>query len=247
MNFTMFVSAGLARQILISTAINRVETPPQTGSNPAPLRVAVIEDECIIRNLLEKVIAKEADLEFCGAWATGEEALSALHGLRPDVVLVDLELPGISGEDCIRALADTLPCAAFIVHTVHEDAERVFNALQAGANGYLLKGLSPKAMVEGIHAAHRGGSPLSPEIAGMVIRAFKKDGVKKPSIPLPSLSPRERQVLELLATGLAPKEAAADLQISYETVRDYLKQIYQKLNVRSRTEAVLRFLEAEEE
>jgi DNA-binding NarL/FixJ family response regulator len=206
----------------------------------------VIEDERIMRTLLEKVIAKEPDLELCGAWGTGEEALAALHKLKPDVVLVDLELPGISGEDCIRALDGILPCTAFIVHTVHDDAERVFNALQAGANGYLLKGLSPKVMVEGIHSAHRGGSPLSPEIAGMVIRAFKKESVKKPSIPLPSLSPRERQVLELLATGLAPKEAAAELQISYETVRDYLKQIYQKLHVRSRTEAVLRFLESEE-
>lgn len=199
-----------------------------------------------MRSLLEKLIAKQADLELCGAWGSGEEALAALHALKPDVVVVDLELPGISGEDCIRALAGILPTAAFVVLTVHENAERVFGALQAGANGYLLKGSSTEVIVSGIHAAHRGGSPLSPEIAGMVIRAFQKKSAKKPPIPLPSLSPRERQILELLATGMAPKEAAAELRISYETVRDYLKQIYQKLHVRSRTEAVLRFLEADD-
>ncbi len=199
-----------------------------------------------MRKLLEKLIAKQADLDLCGAWGSGEEALAPLHVLRPDVVVVDLELPGISGEDCIRALAAILPCAAFVVLTVHENAERVFGALQAGANGYLLKGASSEVIVSGIRAAHSGGAPLSPEIAGMVIRAFHKSGGKKPSIPLPSLSPRERQILELLATGMVPKEAAAELRISYETVRDYLKQIYQKLHVRSRTEAVLRFLEADE-
>ena len=108
-----------------------------------------------------------------GAWGSGEEALAALHSLHPDVVVVDLELPGISGEDCIRALSAILPSAAFIVLTVHEDAERVFGALQAGANGYLLKGSPSAVIVSGIQAAHQGGAPLSPEIAGMVIRAFQ--------------------------------------------------------------------------
>lgn len=225
--------------------MNPTATPADSGEQTAPLRVAVIEDDRIMRSLLEKLIAKQADLELCGAWGRGEEALAALHALRPDVV-VDLELPGISGEDCIRTLAAMLPSAAFVVFTVHENAERVFGALQAGANGYLLKGSSTEVIVSGIHAAHRGGAPLSPEVAGMVIRAFQKHSAKKPPIPLPTLSPRERQILGLLATGMAPKEAAADLRISYETVRDYLKQIYQKLHVRSRTEAVLRFLEADE-
>lgn len=220
--------------------------PPPSGEPAAALRIALIEDDRTMRSLLEKLIAKQADLELCGAWGSGEAALAALNALRPDVVVVDLELPGISGEDCIRALAAILPSAAFVVLTVHENAERVFGALQAGANGYLLKGSSTEVIVSGIHAAHRGGAPLSPEVAGMVIRTFQKHRAKKPPIPLPSLSPRERQILELLATGMAPKEAAAELGISYETVRDYLKQVYQKLHVRSRTEAVLRFLEADD-
>lgn len=215
-----------------------------SGEKAAPLRVAVIEDDRVMRALLEKLIAKQSDLELCGVWGSGEEALAALDLLRPDVVVVDLELPGISGEECIRVLSVNLPCAAFVVLTVHEDAGRFFGALQAGANGYLLKGSSPAAIVSGIHAVHCGGAPLSPEVASMVIRAFQTNSSKKAPVPLPSLSPRERQILELLATGMVPKEAAAELNISYETVRDYLKQIYQKLHVRSRTEAVLRFLEA---
>lgn len=137
------------------------------------------------------------------------------------------------------ALSAILPCTAFVVLTIHEDPNRVFGALQAGANGYLLKGSAPADICSGIRAAHRGKSPLSPEIASMVIRAFQKNMGKKPPLPLPLLSPRERQILERLATGMAPKEAAANLEISYETVRDYLKQIYKKLHVRSRTEAVL--------
>jgi DNA-binding NarL/FixJ family response regulator len=219
---------------------------PTESQIPATLRIGVIEDDTTMRTLLVKLISKRADLEVCGAWSSGEEALAVLATLSPDVVVVDLELPGISGEECIRSLSGILPCAAFVVLTVHENAERVFGALQAGANGYLLKGSALAEIVPAIHAAHRGGSPLSPEIAGLVIRAFQNQSLKKVPIPLPSLSPRERQILELLATGMVPKEAAAELGISYETVRDYLKQIYQKLHVRSRTEAVLRFLESGE-
>lgn len=220
------------------------QKPADQESRKHPLRVGVIEDDRIMRTLLEKLISKQAEFHLCGSWDSGEAALTGIHSIKPDVMVVDLELPGISGEDCIRAMSAILPCTAFVVLTIHGNAERVFGALQAGANGYLLKGSAADVIVSGIQAAHRGGSPLSPEIAGMVIRAFQKKDSKKPQIPLPTLSPRERQILELLATGIAPKEAAAELNISYETVRDYLKQIYQKLHVRSRTEAVLRFLES---
>jgi DNA-binding NarL/FixJ family response regulator len=225
---------------------NLTDWMPTESHFPPALQIAVIEDDLTMRTLLTKLIGKQEDLEVCGAWSSGEEALAALDSLRPDVVVVDLELPGISGEDCIRTLSVNLPCAAFVVLTIHEDAGRVFGALQAGANGYLLKGSAPAVIVAGIHAAHRGGAPLSPEVAGLVIRAFQNNSPKKTPVPLPSLSPRERQILELLATGISPKEAAAELNLSYETVRDYLKQIYQKLHVRSRTEAVLRFLESGE-
>jgi DNA-binding NarL/FixJ family response regulator len=217
---------------------------PHSSGKP-PLRIALIEDDRIMRSLLEKLIAKQADFILAGSWSTGESALAEAGALQPDVILVDLELPGISGEDCLLALSVMLPLSALVVLTVHDDADRVFPALRAGANGYLLKGTAPSELIAGLRAAHTGGSPLSPAVANLVIRAFQKAPVKvKPPVPLPSLTPRESQILALLAKGMAPKEAAAALHLSYETVRDYLKQIYQKLHVRSRTEAVLRYLEA---
>lgn len=225
----------------------QVRTSPPPHGNPSPrvLKLGVIEDNPIARKLLCKQLGRHPDFEMVGVWGTGEEALAALTRLRPDVVIVDLELPGISGEDCIKALSVTLPCAALVVLTIHDDAQRVFSSLRAGANGYLLKGAPPAEIIAGIKAAYAGGSPLSPAVASLVIQAFKrKTAPAKQVIPLPSLAPRERQILQLLAKGRAPKEVASDLFISYETVRDYLKHIYQKLHVRSRTEAVLRYLES---
>lgn len=197
-----------------------------------------------MRKMLGMLIGNQSDMDACGAWENGEDALKELPGIRPDVVLVDMELPGISGSECIRVLSEKLPCTAFVVVTIHEDAQRVFAALRAGANGYLLKGSALADIVAGIHAAARGGAPLSPEIAGLVIREFQSAPVPRAKAPLPDLSPRETQVLELLATGMSTKEAAGELSLSYETVRDYLKQIYQKLHVRSRTEAVLKYIES---
>lgn len=210
-----------------------------------PLTVGLIEDDRVMRKMIEKVLGSGDECRIVGAWGTGEEALAELAKLRPDVVLVDLVLPGISGEDCLRALSVMLPCSALVVLTAHEDAQSVFSSLRAGANGYLLKGSTHAELIGGIKAAYAGGAPLSPAVAGLVIRAFKTaPAPAKAAIPLPSLAPREKQILEALARGRAPKEVAAELFISYETVRDYLKQIYQKLHVRSRTEAVLRYLEA---
>lgn len=210
------------------------------------LRVAFIEDDKTMLSLLQKYVAKAPNMEVCGAWESAENAIALIHACSPDVVIVDLELPHMTGEQCIRVLSAMLPCAALVVLTIHEKPERVFGALEAGANGYLLKPSSYEILTEGILAAHQGGAPLSPVIAGLVIRAFQKSPPKKPGIPLPSLSRRERQILELLSTGSVPKEAAAELHLSYETVRDYMKRIYQKLHVRSRTEAVLRYLDARE-
>lgn len=220
---------------------------PHTDTSNAtkPIRVAVIEDDRVSRKMLERLLEKNADCELAGSWATGEEALVEVKRIQPDVVLVDLELPGMTGEDCIGALSVMIPCCALVVLTVHDNPERVFSALRAGANGYLLKGATSAELVAGMKAAFAGGFPLSPAVAGLVIQAFKKQPTTpaKPIIPLPSLAPRERQILDLLAKGRAPKEVAAELFISYETVRDHLKNIYQKLHVRSRTEAVLRYLE----
>ena len=225
------------------------KTPKKASRNPGGnlLRVGLIEDSAVTRKVLRQLIEREPGMDLVGAWSTGEEALAHVAKLRPAVVLVDLDLPGISGEDCLRALSGLLPAAALLVLTAHDDPVRVFASLQAGAQGYLLKNSPPAELIAAIRAACAGGSPLSPAVAGLVIQAFKSKAAPKPkqSLPLPSLSPRELQILQLFAQSKVPKEAAAELNLSYETVRDYIKQIYRKLHVRSRTEAVLRYLESD--
>lgn len=211
-----------------------------------PLRVGIVEDSEVMRRLLRGILDQHPGFQCVGAWSSAEDAIASAPKLKPDVMLVDLELPGMPGEDCLRALSALVPGAALVVLTAHEDPARVFASLSAGANGYLLKGASPEEIVAAMTAAHRGGAPLSPAVAGLVIGAFlTKPRAPRAGLPLPSLSPRERQILEQLARGRVPKEAAADLAMSYETVRDHLKRIYRKLHVRSRTEAVLRYLGAE--
>lgn len=217
---------------------------PPTKDTPQALKIAVIEDDPTVRRMLEALLNATEGMGCCGAWSTGEDALVELPEMSPDVVLVDLGLPGMSGMECIKELSGRLPCAAFVVLSSHEDKQWVFAALRAGANGYLLKSGSPEDLIAGVRAAHRGGSPLSPEIAGHMIRNFQQTPPKQPGKPLPALTPREKELLEHLAKGMVPKEAAAEMGISYETARDYLKRIYQKMGVRSRTEAVLRFVQA---
>lgn len=199
-----------------------------------------------MRRLLRGILDRHPGFECAGVWSCGEDAVASAPRVSPDVILVDLELPGMPGEDCLRALSALVPGAALVVLTAHDDPARVFASLSAGANGYLLKTASPDDIVAAMTAAHRGGAPLSPAVAGLVIDAFlTKPRAPRGGLPLPSLSPRERQILEQLSRGRVPKEAAADLAMSYETVRDHLKRIYRKLHVRSRTEAVLRYLGAE--
>lgn len=210
-----------------------------------PLRVGLIEDDVVTRKVIERMLRSHQDIDHCGSWETGEAALEEVAGAAPDVMITDLNLPGISGEECLKALAATLPGVALVVLTSHEDSERVFAALRAGANGYLLKGCTRDDLVAGIKAAHAGGAPLSPVVAARVIESFRREPEPRPErVPLPKLAPRERQILDCLAQGMVPKEVAAELSISYETVRDYLKGIYQKLQVRSQTEAVLRYLDS---
>lgn len=222
----------------------RRESPSTTKDQP-PLRVGVVEDNAVTRQFLFGILQTRPGLDCIGAWASAEDALIAAAALRPDVMLVDLELPGMPGEDCLRALSAIVPGAALVVLTAHDDPKRVFASLSAGANGYLLKGASPDDLIAAIMAASDGGAPLSPAVAGLVIDAFlTKSPAPRGGLPLPSLSPREHQILELLAKGRVPKEAASDLSMSYETVRDHLKRIYRKLHVRSRTEAVLKYLGA---
>jgi DNA-binding NarL/FixJ family response regulator len=187
------------------------------------LRVAVVEDDPTLRLFMKKLIQKPANgFEFVGAWETAEEAVKPILDSKPHVIVVDLELPKVSGMEMIRQLSPRMLDTAFVVLTIHDDPDKVFAALRAGANGYLLKTAKPNEIAAGIRQASESGSPLSPDI---------------------DLTPRESQILERLAQGMVPKDVGFDLGISYETVRVYIKAVYSKLHVRSRNEAVLKYLE----
>ena len=208
-----------------------------------PLRVAVIEDDATLRLFMQKLIQRPSyGCEFAGTWATAEEAVKPLIDSRPHVVVVDLELPKISGVELIRQLSPRLIETAFVVLTIHDNPDKVFEALRAGANGYLLKSASPNEIAVGIRQASEGGAPLSQDIARLLIKSFQTPATPKKK-DIPGLSPRESQIIERLAQGMVPKELAYELGISYETVREYIKSVYAKLHVRSRTEAVLKYLE----
>lgn len=221
------------------------EFPPERASaeSARKLGVAVIEDDPTLRLFVQKLIEKkDSGFEAAGSWETAEDAVPELLQSKPDVVLVDLELPKTSGMELIKHLSPHLPNTAFVVLTVHDDPSKVFAALRAGANGYLLKGTKPSEIAAGIRQAAEGGAPLSGDIARLLIQSFQEPA-KPERKKIPGLTPRETQILELLAEGKVPKEVGHDLGISYETVRDYLKSVYAKLHVRSRTEAVIKYLE----
>lgn len=212
-------------------------------SDVRTLQVAVIEDDPTLRLFLKKLISKPgSQLTFAGAWESAEAAAKPLLDARPDVVVVDLELPNMCGMDLIRHMAPRMPATAFVVLTIHDDPQKVFAALRAGASGYLLKSSKPAEIIAGIRQACAGGAPLSQEIARLLIQSFQ-DPARSARKRMPGLTPREGQILDLLAQGMVPKEVSEKLGLTYATVRDYLKAVYAKLHVRSRTEAVIKYLD----
>ncbi|CAN5862445.1 response regulator transcription factor [soil metagenome] len=208
------------------------------------MRVGIVEDDSTLCSFFTKLVQKkEHHFEFIGAWESAEAAARPLLDAQPDVVVVDLELPGVSGIEMIKGLSPRMVSTAFVVLTIHDDPKKVFAALRAGAHGYLLKSAKPSEIAAGIRQACEGGSPLSQDIARLLIQSFQEPAAKPQKKALPGLTPRESQIIELLAQGKVPKEVGYELHISYETVRDYLKSVYSKLHVRSRTEAVIKYLQ----
>ena len=205
-----------------------------------PIRIAIVEDKAPVADSLTKLINRAAGLEVVGAFANGETALIEIPKLKPDVVLMDVGLPGISGIECVRSLKLTLPAISIIMLTVYDEGEHLFNSLKAGANGYLLKRTTGEKLVEAIHDALLGGMPLSRQMAGKVAQYFQQQSAAASEIAV--LSRRERETLALLAEGYHYKEIADRLGISTETVREYVSSTYRKLHVRSRTEAVVKYL-----
>jgi DNA-binding NarL/FixJ family response regulator len=199
-------------------------------------KVAVVEDNPVLRGQLVQILGSAEDIRCVGAFASAEEALRQIPSKRPDVVLMDIKLPGMSGIECVAELKSVMPDLQIIMVTVYEDSESLFRALKAGANGYLVKSGPPKALLDAVRDVSAGGSPMSSHIARKVVQHFQT--VSRSDAESENLSPREQQVLALLSSGFLYKEIADKLQIGVETVRTYVKNICQKMHVRNRLEAV---------
>lgn len=207
------------------------------------IKVAIVEDSAGVRENWARLINAAAGFKCVGLFASGEAALKALPALRPDVVLMDINLPGMSGIECTARLKELLPDTQILMVTVHGDNERVFAALQAGASGYLLKRTRADELLEAISEVMRGGAPMTGEIARMVIASFRRPA---PAPDAARLTPREEEILALLTQGYSNKEIADRLSVSFDTVRTHLRHVYEKLHVRSRTEAATKYLRATE-
>ena len=200
------------------------------------IKVAIVEDDKEMREGIETIVRFHPSLDCVAAYSSAEEALKNISSNIPDIVLMDIHLPGISGIDCVKILRPQLSSTQFMMCTVYEDNENIFDSLCAGATGYLLKNSPPGMITEAILDLYHGGSPMSSTIARKVIKAFQP--VAQTNREVETLTKRERELLELLAKGYRYKEIAAKLFISFETVRTHIHNIYEKLHVQSRTEAV---------
>lgn len=202
------------------------------------IRVSIIEDDAALRKAISERIAGDRRFLILGDYASAEAAVEGLPADPPDVVLSDINLPGMSGIDCVRKLKPLMPRTQFVMLTVYDDSERIFQALTAGATGYLVKRASRSELLEAIVNVHRGESPMSSGIARKIVASFQRTEPAETD----KLSPREKQVLELLAQGFLYKEIADQLQLSIPTVNGYIRSIYEKLQVHSRSQAVAKFL-----
>ncbi len=204
-------------------------------------RVAIVEDDHVLREQLARILKTATDIKCVGTYRSAEEALQALPSIKPDVVLMDIGLPKMSGIECVAKLKEIIPSVQIIIVTVYEDSEKIFRALRSGASGYLMKSGPPKKLLEAIQDVTVGGSPISPQIARKVFQHFQIFGPT--SIEEERLAPREREVLDLLAGGLIYKQIAHRLNISTETVRTYVKNICEKMQVKNKMEAVVKHMQ----
>lgn len=207
------------------------------------IRVALIDDDANLRENFTAWLAEAEGLEVVGQFKDAESALKALPAARPDVVLMDIHLPGMDGIDCVAQLKQKMPKTQFVMLTMYENADLIFRALIAGATGYLLKRASEPELISAIKDAYNGGSPMTSSIARMVVKMVtqKNDPPAVQSLS-EGLAERERQVIDLMARGYVNKEIADSLNISIETVKTYIRRIYEKLHVHGRAQAVAKYL-----
>lgn len=207
---------------------------------PLAIRVSIIEDIDEIRDGLAELISSDKDMIMLESFGNAESAIESLIALQPDIVIMDINLPGMSGIECIKQIREKCPGTQFLMFTVYENDEKVLEALHAGATGYLLKRTKPQRILESIKELNQGGSPMSSNIARKLINYFLDEKkIHKNQL----LSERENEVLQLLANGLLYKEIADRLHIVHGTVRQHIHNIYEKLHVQNRTEAVNKYFE----
>jgi DNA-binding NarL/FixJ family response regulator len=200
------------------------------------ITISIVEDLVEVREGLNQFISLNTAFKVVGTFRTAEEAVMEIPKLRPNIVIMDINLPGMNGIECIRKLKEKTPATQFMMFTVYENDEKVFEALKAGASGYLLKNTGLVQMISSLKELHEGGSPMSSNIARKLVSVFHQQG--KVASEVESLSPRENEVLLLLSDGLLYKEIADQLSISIATVRQHIHKIYDKLHVENRTEAL---------
>jgi DNA-binding NarL/FixJ family response regulator len=203
------------------------------------IAVSIVEDDAQARKILAGWLAHAPGFRLIGDWGDAEAALPALQARKPNVVLMDINLPGMSGVDAVRKLKPVLPDTQFVMLTVYEDADHIYNALAAGATGYLLKETPRQELLSALQDVHSGGSPMTSNIARKVVQSFGHPRATPPNAD--ELSPREQEVLDLLARGYLYKEIAERLNISIPTVNTYVRRMYEKLHVRSRAQAVAKY------
>lgn len=201
-----------------------------------PIRLLIVEDNPSLRQSLALLLGGEPAFALVGAFADAEDALASLASLQPEMMLVDIGLPGMSGIEFIRQAKVLLPEVEIIAYTISEERDTVLGALKAGAGGYILKGATPRELIEGLLSLRDGGAPMSPRIARAVIREFREMETPQASI----LTPKEKKVLLAASEGLSYKEIGERLCISTHTVHSHIKHIYEKLHARDKHEAVLK-------
>jgi two-component system, NarL family, response regulator LiaR len=203
------------------------------------ITVCIVEDRKDIRESLKILVNEPGDCACVGEFANGEDALKEIPELQPDVVLMDIDLPGMNGIECIRQLKPLCPGVQFMICTVYDEDEKIFDALAAGANSYILKRSDSDTLINSIRDLHNGGSPMSSDIARKIVRQFQK------ALPFEKedyhLTEREKEILELLAKGLTYQQTADKIFISGKTIKKHVYNIYEKLHVNSRTEAVNKY------
>jgi DNA-binding NarL/FixJ family response regulator len=205
-----------------------------------PISVAIVEDSRGTRESLKELLARAPGLSCVGAYANAEDALRCIPAAKPDVVLMDINLPGMNGIECVARLKEKVPATQVLILTTYDENDLIFESLRVGAHGYLLKNMLPAELIQAVEQIHAGGSPMSMQIARKVVNHFQK--IRQPSSEMEKLTRREQEILALLAKGYLYKEIGEQLGITLSTVRAHLHTVYEKLHVQSRTQAVVKFL-----